>query len=134
MEGPEDGPTLQRPSYAIQISYFILILGAIIAVVFSYFGFSFQGRKIDSLDYEGRVKHILDTTPLIDGHNDLPYLLRIELQNKIYDSEEFNFWDGKNRFRFTWFADTECSRSGEWMLTKIDIYRTGKSYRFETTS
>jgi hypothetical protein len=33
------------------------------------------------------------TTPLIDGHNDLPYLLRLELKNKIYDSK-FYFKQG----------------------------------------
>ncbi len=35
------------------------------------------------------------TTPLIDGHNDLPYLLRVELKNRIYDPEKFNFLEGK---------------------------------------
>ncbi|TVY34787.1 putative dipeptidase [Lachnellula occidentalis] len=89
-----DGPTRQTPRYAMKITFLLMLLGAISAIAFPYLGYSFQGRKIDALDYEGRVKHILDTTPLIDGHNDLPYLLRIELQNKIYDAEEFNFWDG----------------------------------------
>jgi len=94
----EDVPTPQIPRYAIKTTYLTLTLGAMTAVAFSYLGFSFQGRKIDPLDYEARAKHILDTTPLVDGHNDLPYLLRIELQNKIYDSTEFNFWDGKKQF------------------------------------
>ncbi|KAJ5682213.1 hypothetical protein N7462_005378 [Penicillium macrosclerotiorum] len=44
-------------------------------------------------DYASRVDHILSTTPLVDGHNDLPYLLRVELQNKIY-SDRFAFRDG----------------------------------------
>ena len=30
------------------------------------------------------MKRILLTTPLIDGHNDFPYLLRQQLQGKIY--------------------------------------------------
>jgi membrane dipeptidase len=72
----------------------VLAIGVITAAAISYLGFPFSSTKIDELDYEGRVKHILETTPLIDGHNDLLYLLRIELQNKIYDSTEFNFWDG----------------------------------------
>ena len=38
----------------------------------------------DPTDYLGRARHILKTTPLIDGHNDLPYLVQVELQNKIY--------------------------------------------------
>ncbi|KAH8430922.1 dipeptidase [Aspergillus melleus] len=39
-------------------------------------------------DYLGRARRILKTTPLIDGHNDLPYLIQVELQNKIYS--DFN--------------------------------------------
>lgn len=40
---------------------------------------------LDPTDYLGRARQILKTTPLIDGHNDLPYMLRVELQNKIYE-------------------------------------------------
>ncbi|UPK99766.1 hypothetical protein LCI18_010701 [Fusarium solani-melongenae] len=40
---------------------------------------------IDPTDYVERTKRVLKTTPLIDGHNDLPWQLRIELQNRIYD-------------------------------------------------
>ncbi|GAM41910.1 hypothetical protein TCE0_042r15407 [Talaromyces pinophilus] len=36
-------------------------------------------------DYALRTRRVLKSTPLIDGHNDLPWLLRIELQNRIYD-------------------------------------------------
>lgn len=42
-------------------------------------------HAIDVHDYAARTEHILKTTPLIDGHNDLPYLARIELKNKIQD-------------------------------------------------
>jgi len=42
-------------------------------------------ERLDPTDYSGRAREILKTTPVIDGHNDLPYLLRVELQNKIYD-------------------------------------------------
>ena len=44
-------------------------------------------------DYASRVERILKSTPLIDGHNDLPYLLRIELLNKIND-DKFTFRHG----------------------------------------
>jgi membrane dipeptidase len=40
---------------------------------------------IDPHDYTARTKHVLSTTPLIDGHNDLPYIIRIELYGKMYD-------------------------------------------------
>ncbi|KAH7014655.1 membrane dipeptidase-domain-containing protein [Microdochium trichocladiopsis] len=40
---------------------------------------------IDPTNYALRTKRVLETTPLIDGHNDLPWLLRVELHNRIYD-------------------------------------------------
>jgi membrane dipeptidase len=46
-------------------------------------------------DISTRIDRILKDTPLIDGHNDLPYLLRIELQNKI-NSDRFTFRQGAN--------------------------------------
>ncbi|KAH8690459.1 membrane dipeptidase-domain-containing protein [Talaromyces proteolyticus] len=39
---------------------------------------------IDTTNYALRTRRVLESTPLIDGHNDLPWLLRIELQNRIY--------------------------------------------------
>lgn len=49
----------------------------------------------DQTNYALRAERILESTPLIDGHNDLPYLLRIELQNKINGNNTFTFRDGK---------------------------------------
>ena len=40
---------------------------------------------VDAKDYQTRAKQILQSTPLIDGHNDFPFLLRQQLQGKIYD-------------------------------------------------
>jgi membrane dipeptidase len=40
---------------------------------------------VDPHDNAARTKHVLSTTPLIDGHNDLPHLIRIELYGKMYD-------------------------------------------------
>lgn len=50
--------------------------------------------NIDPQDFDARVDYVMKTTPLIDGHNDLPYLLRLELKNKIYDPERFTFDTG----------------------------------------
>ena len=47
---------------------------------------------IDPKDYHSRAKRVLRSTPLIDGHNDFPFLLRQQLQSKIYDH---NFEDEK---------------------------------------
>lgn len=52
-------------------------------------------EPIEASNYALRTERILKTTPLIDGHNDLPYLLRIELQNQIYDKTVFTFREGK---------------------------------------
>ncbi|EED24564.1 dipeptidase, putative [Talaromyces stipitatus ATCC 10500] len=49
--------------------------------------------NIDPTDYAARTKHILSTTPLIDGHNDLPYLIRTELKHQIYN-DRFTFNTG----------------------------------------
>jgi hypothetical protein len=52
-------------------------------------------KPIDPLDFKSRTERVLATTPLIDGHNDLPYLLRIELKNKIYDKSIVDFRDSR---------------------------------------
>jgi hypothetical protein len=70
------------------------------------------GRVPEYTDYAARTQHILSSTPLIDGHNDLPYLLRIELQNKIYDNKSFTFRDGKMRPSF--FMAPERSSIDLW--------------------
>lgn len=51
----------------------------------------------EPLTVEGRVKNILTSTPLIDGHNDLPILLRAIYGNHIYN-ESFRdpFENGKS--------------------------------------
>lgn len=49
--------------------------------------------SFDPLDYKARTEYILRTTPLIDGHNDLPFLFRLQLRNQIYD-QEFSFSNG----------------------------------------
>ena len=54
------------------------------------------GQHIDPLDFKARTERVLATTPLIDGHNDLPYLLRLELKNQIYDEHKFSFREGKH--------------------------------------
>lgn len=38
-------------------------------------------------DYAGRADRILKSTPLIDGHNDLPFFIRKKTKNQIYDGK-----------------------------------------------
>lgn len=70
-------------------------LGILLASVLLNPWTSPQGASpnIDPTDYAARTKHVLSTTPLIDGHNDLPYLIRSELKHQIYD-ERFTFNTG----------------------------------------
>ena len=51
----------------------------------SWFGLAEQ--PIDPTDYAARTKRVLKQVPLIDGHNDLPWMLRVELHNRIYDGK-----------------------------------------------
>lgn len=43
-----------------------------------------NGEKFDPLNYQARTARVLSQTPLIDGHNDLPFLVRLQLNNQIY--------------------------------------------------
>ena len=42
-------------------------------------------EALDPADYSGRARRILSSVPLIDGHNDLPYILHVEVQDKLYE-------------------------------------------------
>lgn len=48
---------------------------------------------IPQTDYAARTRNVMSTTPLIDGHNDMPALIRVELKNHIYD-KRFTFREG----------------------------------------
>ncbi|KAI1339427.1 dipeptidyl aminopeptidase [Xylariaceae sp. FL0016] len=72
---------------------YLTTLGMLIFMALSYYLASSFGKDpvVDPQDYALRTKNVLMSTPLIDGHNDLPYLLRLELKNKIYDKTRFTF-------------------------------------------
>lgn len=55
-----------------------------------------RNSNIAKTDYAARADRVLKSTPLIDGHNDLPYLLRIELQNQI-NGGKLAFREGKEK-------------------------------------
>lgn len=44
-------------------------------------------QLIDEKDYLARATGVLQRTPLIDGHNDFPFVLREQLRGKIYDHD-----------------------------------------------
>ena len=70
----------------------IRLLGVLVCVLSMGF-FCGTNRSIAPGDYVSRTKHVMSSTPLIDGHNDMPYLIRIELRNHIYD-KRFTFREG----------------------------------------
>ncbi|KAI3129358.1 transcriptional regulator family: Fungal Specific TF [Penicillium roqueforti] len=43
-----------------------------------------QPQDIDPLNFAARTTRVLSEIPLIDGHNDLPFLVRLQLNNQIY--------------------------------------------------
>lgn len=49
--------------------------------------------SINHTDFKARTGNVLKSTPLIDGHNDLPFLLRTQLDNRIYGNR-FPFREG----------------------------------------
>lgn len=76
------------------------ILAGAAGIVLAVAGYLAVGKQaVDPTDYALRTERILSSTPLIDGHNDLPYLLRIELQNKIYDNSTFTFRHGNKKHK-----------------------------------
>jgi hypothetical protein len=68
------------------------LFGALIFVL--SVGYFFKSQPgIPQTDYAARTRHVMSTTPLIDGHNDMPALIRVELKNHIYD-KRFTFREG----------------------------------------
>lgn len=43
-----------------------------------------KSKSNDQTDFLSRAKRLLRSTPLVDGHNDFPFVLRSELRNQIY--------------------------------------------------
>lgn len=82
---------------------------AIISVPITSLGYllyPFQ-QSIDPKNYHARAEDILKTTPLIDGHNDLPHLIQVELYGKMTDGT-FNFND-----RLLGHTDIQRMRKGQ---------------------
>lgn len=71
----------------------MILLSAVGIAFCLWLGYSPE-TAIHELDYASRSERLMKTTPLVDGHNDLPYLLRLELKNKIYDTQKFDFHKG----------------------------------------
>ncbi|RDL40199.1 Dipeptidase [Venustampulla echinocandica] len=79
---------------------------AILSVPMTGIGYFFR-PSIDPKNYHARAENILKSTPLIDGHNDLPHLIQVELYGKMTDGT-FNFND-----RLLGHTDIQRMRKGQ---------------------
>ncbi|KAI1414744.1 membrane dipeptidase-domain-containing protein [Hypoxylon sp. FL1857] len=112
-----DGNALIIHPQALHYGWFRRWRGAIIAGSFAVLITPFASlgswflpaeSPIDPTNYALRTKRILETTPLIDGHNDFPWLLRVELHNRIYDGR----FNPKQRL----LGHTDISRMRQGMM------------------
>ena len=87
----------------------LLILSiAVISLVLRPWSY-FRKDAVHTLDYSTRTHRLLSQTPLIDGHNDLPFLIRQQLRNQIYN-EKLPF--AISGYTFPGFQDNSyCSRT-----------------------
>ncbi len=106
-----------RKTFQYLLRGVVLLLTIIVTAVavrpWSYF----QDDSIDPLDYAARTRRLLSQTPLIDGHNDLPYLIRLQLNNKIYN-QRFSFSLSKYSL---WFWRGQRSQLQNWRLTPTSL-------------
>ncbi|KAF6789406.1 microsomal dipeptidase [Colletotrichum sojae] len=81
-------PQASSPTHSLWTRFRYPFLAAGLALFLGPLSFLWPGESpIDPSNYSERAKRVLKSTPLIDGHNDLPWQLRIELQNRIYDKK-----------------------------------------------
>ncbi|KIY63813.1 hypothetical protein CYLTODRAFT_402639 [Cylindrobasidium torrendii FP15055 ss-10] len=78
-----------------------LLAFALVSTVLYYATLGFLGQQqllvqdvANPLDYAARTRRLLANYPLVDGHNDLVYLIRVELKNQVYDTERFTLGQG----------------------------------------
>lgn len=88
----KDGPMSDRNITSSRIS-FLALFAFICSIGFATWLWTWSNmtgpRAGQSLSVSAET--LLKKFPLIDGHNDLPYLLRLELQNQIYNTSQFTF-------------------------------------------
>jgi hypothetical protein len=77
----------------LKVFLFTIFTSFSVGVAIKWMSFGAQER-IHPSDYRARTAKLLATTPLIDGHNDLPFLLRLQLENQIYN-DNFPFGESK---------------------------------------
>jgi membrane dipeptidase len=84
---------VRRPQDHSRVSWLTKIGLAAGAALSIATGSLFSRDTIEPTDYAARTRDVLSKVPLIDGHNDLPYLIRNELKYQIYN-DRFTFNTG----------------------------------------
>ncbi|KAL2854052.1 putative dipeptidase [Aspergillus pseudodeflectus] len=84
---------VRRPQDHSRVSWLTKIGLAAGAALSIATGSLFSRDTIEPTDYAARTRDVLSKVPLIDGHNDLPYLIRNELKYQIY-TDRFTFNTG----------------------------------------
>jgi hypothetical protein len=111
--------------YWLKAFLFTVFTSISVGVAIKWMSFGAQER-IHPSDYGTRTAKLLATTPLIDGHNDLPFLLRLQLQNQIYN-DNFPFGQSKtssSRFLLTTLnADPISSPCTQGLTSHTDLKR-----------
>jgi len=77
-------PDLRRSTSRFRCSFFFAGLAFLFTPFVSLWNFE---SPVDPTNYAERARRVLKSTPLIDGHNDFPWLLRIELHNRLYNGK-----------------------------------------------
>lgn len=70
-----------KSEYSMSIPLQARAIGIVLGILLSV---PLTGRAMDS-DYQSRVERILKQTPLIDGHNDLPWEIRARFKGRLAD-------------------------------------------------
>lgn len=131
-QGPQDNALAIRPQRVRRLQtwpYALIAAGiAFLAIPFSW---AIPGKGgIDPHDYAARARRVLQESPLIDGHNDLPWLIRVELQNRIR-SDEF---DPRQKL----LGHTDISRMRQGMMGgqfwSVHVHCDKKQTHFEDPS
>lgn len=91
-------PKNSKPSRFGSIFSIKLLLAAVIATIAFYTSFGQFGKNqisdLHPLDFAARTERLLSKYGVYDGHNDLVYLIRIELKNQIQNNDKFPLGKG----------------------------------------
>ena len=120
-----DGQVPRKPSRSSMVMRFMALAGMLLLLgkhvslstashsagrIMACHGAHSGGDNLESLTVEERVNRILESTPLIDGHDDFPIFIRERYNNHIYTEE---FKNGFERDGLPMHVDIPRLRAGK---------------------